>query len=203
MDLVIGRKPFQAAQHREEIAPLLERIRAIEPRHVCEIGSRRGGNLFLFTRVAHAEARLLSIDIGLDPIRQQAHAKLGRARQSITCLRADSHAESTREAVARWLGSASLDFLFIDGDHNYAGVKQDFAVFSPFVRPGGLIAFHDIVPDERLRGHTPTGNWVGEVPVFWRELRASHPNSWEFIANPDQDGYGIGLIQIEGAEPRG
>jgi predicted O-methyltransferase YrrM len=39
-----------------------------------------------------------------------------------------------------------LDFLFIDGDHTYEGVKQDFEMYTPLVRKGGLVAMHDIVP---------------------------------------------------------
>ena len=49
-------------------------------------------------------------------------------------------------AAAQKLGGAELDFLFIDGDHSYAGVKQDFEKYSGYVKRGGLIAFHDIRP---------------------------------------------------------
>lgn len=37
-----------------------------------------------------------------------------------------------------------MDFLFIDGDHAYEGVKADFEMYSPLVRKGGLVALHDI-----------------------------------------------------------
>jgi len=36
-----------------------------------------------------------------------------------------------------------IDFLFIDGDHNYEGVKKDWDLFSPLLKKGSLIAFHD------------------------------------------------------------
>ncbi|MCA8970503.1 MAG: class I SAM-dependent methyltransferase [Planctomycetes bacterium] len=36
-----------------------------------------------------------------------------------------------------------IDFLFIDGSHDYDDVAADFATWFPRVRPGGLIAFHD------------------------------------------------------------
>lgn len=36
-----------------------------------------------------------------------------------------------------------LDILFLDGDHQYEAVKQDYALFFPFVRKSGLIIFHD------------------------------------------------------------
>jgi predicted O-methyltransferase YrrM len=37
----------------------------------------------------------------------------------------------------------TLDFLFIDGDHNYDGVKKDWDLYSPFLKKGSVIAFHD------------------------------------------------------------
>lgn len=40
--------------------------------------------------------------------------------------------------------SDAIDLLFIDGDHDYEGVLRDFNEWSPFVKAGGLIAFHDV-----------------------------------------------------------
>lgn len=38
----------------------------------------------------------------------------------------------------------SIDFLFIDGDHQTRSVLRDYYYWSYFVRVGGLIGFHDI-----------------------------------------------------------
>jgi predicted O-methyltransferase YrrM len=51
----------------------------------------------------------------------------------------------TLEEVKRILGGEKADFLFIDGDYTYEGVKRDL-MYSPLVREGGIIAFHDICP---------------------------------------------------------
>ena len=37
----------------------------------------------------------------------------------------------------------SIDFLFIDGDHTYQAVMTDWLLYSPLVKRGGIIAFHD------------------------------------------------------------
>jgi len=42
------------------------------------------------------------------------------------------------------LGSRKLDFLFIDGDHSYEGVRRDFEMYSPLVREGGIICMQCI-----------------------------------------------------------
>lgn len=40
----------------------------------------------------------------------------------------------------------NIDLLFIDGDHRYESVLRDFRLWSPLVKPGGVIAFHDYRP---------------------------------------------------------
>ena len=37
----------------------------------------------------------------------------------------------------------TIDLIFIDGDHSYEACRDDIAAWAPFVRPGGVIAFHD------------------------------------------------------------
>jgi len=53
-----------------------------------------------------------------------------------TFLRGDSQDGST-------LFPEPLDVLYIDGDHTYEGVKRDYEVHRPRVKPGGVIFFHD------------------------------------------------------------
>jgi predicted O-methyltransferase YrrM len=36
-----------------------------------------------------------------------------------------------------------FNFLFIDADHSYEGVKEDYLAYFPMMNPGGLVAFHD------------------------------------------------------------
>lgn len=38
---------------------------------------------------------------------------------------------------------SDVDLLFIDGDHSYAGCLADWLLYSPLVRPGGIVAFDD------------------------------------------------------------
>lgn len=80
-----------------------------------------------------------------------------------------------------------LDYLFIDGDHSYEGVKKDFELYSPLVRAGGVIVFHDIVP------HKGSDCKVDE---FWQEIKQKFKFK-EFIEKPNQNMYGIGVIYYE------
>lgn len=36
-----------------------------------------------------------------------------------------------------------LDWLFIDGDHSYEGVKLDWDLYSNILKPGAIVIFHD------------------------------------------------------------
>lgn len=60
--------------------------------------------------------------------------------------------ETSLEAVARF-EPASLDFVFIDGNHHFDFVVEDIIAWSPIVRPGGIVAGHDYKPEggEKIR----------------------------------------------------
>lgn len=39
-----------------------------------------------------------------------------------------------------------IDFLFIDGDHSETGGRTGWNEWSPYIKPGGFVAFHDARP---------------------------------------------------------
>lgn len=189
---------FSSNQKQEEITQLLRLLEAQKPKTMLEIGTYRGGTLFLFSRVSSPAARIISLDFRYpSPEYFKSLSKLAARGQNIRCIQADSHAPETLQRINRLLGGQPLDFLFIDGDHSYAGVKRDFELYAPLVRPGGIIAFHDIVPDYQTRRGQKTKAYTGGVPVFWNEIKTAAETTFEFIADPEQDGYGIGVCQQE------
>ena len=52
--------------------------------------------------------------------------------------------------------SFHADFVWIDGDHRYKGVKGDILAWGRYVVPGGVMAFHDCFDDEPPP-HNPSG----------------------------------------------
>lgn len=100
----------------------------------------------------------------------------------------NSHSADFKDKVARTLAGQKVDFLFIDGDHTSTGVEQDYLDYKEFVRPGGLIAFHDIVEKQPLPEN--------QVFHFWQTIR-SNDQAEEIVANPDQTGFGIGVVRVE------
>lgn len=45
--------------------------------------------------------------------------------------------------ASRWIADGSIDFVFIDGAHDYETVKQDINDWAPKVRSGGIVSGHD------------------------------------------------------------
>jgi len=51
---------------------------------------------------------------------------------------------TSREAAAGW--TDPIDFLFVDGDHSYDGLRTDWECWSPHLAPGGIACLHDSHP---------------------------------------------------------
>lgn len=161
-----------------------------------EIGTAQSGTSFLLGQILDSAETLIAMDLR---VRNTHLLKLfSRARLNRVFLEGSSHASLSYERVKNVLSGRPLDVLFIDGDHTYEGVRADYQMYRPLVRKGGLIAFHDIVDDYQTKFGRPGLGWVGGVPKFWRELKleSNFSTCTEFIANPDQDGMGIGVLQI-------
>jgi predicted O-methyltransferase YrrM len=200
VDELLGSHFFRLLQKRSEILRLLERVRELRPANVCEIGAAGGGTTFLFTRASDAAARIVSIDLALDAARREAFQMFAGEGQTLACVEGDSHSEATLEAVRGVFGGRALDLLYLDGDHSLEGVAEDFRMYAPLVRPGGMIVFHDIVADYRTRHGVETTSDTGGVPRFWRELKAATAGGRveEIVEDEEQDGYGIGILHVDG-----
>jgi predicted O-methyltransferase YrrM len=187
--------PFPAAQHPSEFGGVLRLVRKRTPHVLLEIGTNYGGTTYLLSRYAPRRAFLTTCDIECK-ISPRRLGRIARSDQRIQFLQVDSHSESGRQAI-RSAVPDGVDFLFIDGDHSYGGVRQDFLNFADLLNPGGMLVFHDIVEDYGTRFGIASNAYVGGVPRFWAELRKALPRPFAFkemVENRDQDGLGIGVV---------
>ena len=186
---------FRPLQKKSEILRLIDIVRAMRPAAICEIGAAGGGTTFLLAHAASGDATIISLDLAYSASRRAAVSSFALEGQKIICLQDDSHSPLAVRAVRAHLARKRLDILFLDGDHSYDGVKADFQLYSPLVRPGGLIIFHDIVPDYKTRYGIETSSDSGGVPRFWEEMKASGAETEEVVEDYEQDGFGIGILR--------
>lgn len=189
---VTGHRFIRPGQVREEFEQFAQLVANVRPKYVLEIGTLRGGTLFTLCRLADPEATLISLDLpngsfggGYRWFQAPIFRSFAQPCQSMHLIRGNSHDGDSKIQVQAILGGVPLDLLFIDGDHTYDGVKQDFEMYAPLVRAGGLIIFHDIVE------HSTDKNC--QVDCFWRELKPLY-QSREIIGNPNQGWAGIGVL---------
>lgn len=197
LSCVLTLSPFrivQSMQVPEEIRELLTILKEKQPKTLLEIGTARGGTLFLFCLVASSDAIVVSVDLpagkfggGYKGWKKIIYKQFALKNQKLILLRTNSQDENTLLLVQKHLDGKKADFVFIDGDHSYEGVKRDFMLYKDVVAKGGMIGLHDIV-----EGDT---SMVGGVPQFWNELKATYTTR-EIIKDKSQGGYGIGLVLL-------
>jgi predicted O-methyltransferase YrrM len=183
---------IEGSQVKEEITHLLQILVKRKPKAALEIGTAQGATLFLFTRVSSPNAVIISLDL---PASQRGYANwrvpyyeaFGSNKQQMIMVKMDSHDPVSLELIRQKLNGRLLDFLFIDGDHTYEGVKMDFEMYSPLVREGGLIGFHDIC-QHRVDSEC-------QVIDFWDEIKRNYKFE-EIIKDRNQLWAGIGILYL-------
>jgi predicted O-methyltransferase YrrM len=183
-------RPYQV---EDEIVQLLAELRARGVERAVEIGTARGGTLSLLLQALQPSAHVVSVDLHFGPFGGgYPHWKiplfhaLAVGGPRLTLLRGSSQTPAMRSRVEQVLG-AKADFILIDGDHSYEGAARDFELYRDLVRPGGIIAFHDIVSGSEGR--------VGGVPRLWQELKQRYAHR-ELVKDWQQGGFGIGLLFV-------
>lgn len=184
---------IKTLQRPPEITRLAQRVRELKPAIILEIGTARGGTLLIWSSLA--SRRVITCDLNDMAVQAPLFTRLPPPGSpcAVTLLSGDSHSPAFKQRVAEALAGEKADFLFIDGDHTAAGVTADYLDYREFVRPGGLIAFHDIVEHQPLPSN--------QVFQLWTRLKQVAEYE-EIVADPGQCGFGIGIIRVpEGGAP--
>ncbi|MFC6993636.1 class I SAM-dependent methyltransferase [Haladaptatus sp. GCM10025707] len=148
--------------------------------------------MYAWARLLNADTKFISIDLpggefggGYSENRQQLLDSFSDAE--MTFIRANSHSADTIAKAAGEVLHNGVDFLFIDGDHTYEGVKADWTLYRELVNDGGIVAFHDIAPHPEY----PNSN----VDQLWDEIKEDYDTT-EFIEDSNQGWAGIGLVHL-------
>jgi len=178
------REDFEIVQNIREFEGLLEFVNKLKPKFIIEIGTERGGSLQAWNDVLGKDGYLIGIDLS-NTVKWDKFEKTC----SLKFIEGDSSSEEIINKVNDYMNKhhhcpAFVDFLFIDGDHTYEGVKKDFDNYHGLVRKGGLIAFHDIYMSQ---------DGSEAVSKFWNEIKTSYPSKelHELV-----NGIGIGIVKM-------
>jgi predicted O-methyltransferase YrrM len=187
-------------QNPHEIKSLIEKVQELKPKTILEVGTARGGTLFLFCQSAPKDAEIVSLDLpygknggGFPRWKEPVYRLFARPEQHLKLLRANSHLQESREKVEHAVQDKKFDLIMIDADHSYDGVKRDFELYSPLVSERGIVVLHDILPnrfDPEIHVHR-----------LWGEISAAHQCE-EIVDDYQQGCLGIGIVMGLGERRR-
>lgn len=142
----------------EEEVPLFRKYIPLASETIVEIGAAYGASALLSLLSKQPPAKVYSIDaFTMDektkpplgaPTPPSYDACINNVRNGLTAVGLAALLNQWRlikgyshDVAETW--QKKIDFIFIDGDHSYEGVKQDFDDWFPKVSKGGIIFLHD------------------------------------------------------------
>jgi hypothetical protein len=176
----------RVAQDVKEAEEFCDFISDVKPDSYLEVGVRHGWTFYLVSKVLKPSAKMIAVDLpgvfpwgddGSDRVFSRIIVEMTPRNPLV--VYENSQLESTRDTVKEWC--SEIDMTFIDGDHKYEGVKNDWELYGPLTKR--YVAFHDI---KAKTDHKHKEKQI-EVPRLWNEIKGT--NYKEIGSNP-----GIGII---------
>lgn len=154
----------------EEAQLLFECASEVPPNGIAvEVGAQLGRSSVLISQVAHEKG---FYTVHIDPHTRQEELAAGWVKNMKAALPEDHvfAALYMRTDQADWFLErlAPFDFAYIDGDHEYPGVKCDLVYVADRLRIGGIVCCHDYGRDS--------------LPGVWQAVNEHMtPDKWEQI----------------------
>lgn len=105
------------------------------------------------------------------------------AQKRLKGYKADLWKMPSMEAVEQFMEHNTLDFVYIDGLHDFDSAMRDIIEWTKRVKPGGIVSGHDYIFDcakefgvlNAVNNYTYAHN----ITEWW--ITKDHPNSWFFV----------------------
>lgn len=152
-----------------QTAYLFGLVRRMKAHKVIEIGRYKGGSTLTIAAAMNGKGEFWSIDLGEKEARLHQRGATrsfddeirdicARFALPVTLLVGDSRTIEVE--------TGEVDLVFIDGDHTYEGVRNDFERFGRRVRIGGAVLLDDACDEAMFRTHSESvGTLLQEVLV--------------------------------------
>jgi predicted O-methyltransferase YrrM len=144
---------------------------------IVEIGSEYGRSAACFLMASKPSVTMVSVDLF-----PEDHPLVGDLRATYVKNLHDAGIGDRKLAIVKHDSSSAgrewqfgaIDLLFIDGDHTYEGVLRDIEAWTPHVKVGGFVAFHDCANGANSHPlHFEVSRAVDEwksAELWWAEL---------------------------------
>ncbi len=178
---LIENTPVPISQYEKEFEFLLRIYEDRQPQRILEIGTHHGGTLYYWLQKANSFAFISAVNN--QHINSQLYFDWSEGA-GIDWFTGDS----TSQEAWNWMkDGAPYDFIFIDGDHSYEGVLNDYQAAVRLIARPGIIAFHDITPHPNR-----------QVDLLWEDLKLL--GGWEEVIDmsyAEDERCGIGIIYLD------
>jgi predicted O-methyltransferase YrrM len=174
-----GMRPL-ASQHSKSEDLVLRKYASLAKETIVEIGVAEGASALAMRESMPNNACLYLIDpyeAGRIPFLSMMFLAAQKYIESIPNGSVTWIKDFSFNAIKKWDASRKIDLLFIDGDHSENGCLQDWKDWSPYVRIGGHIIFHDAC---LFPGGWPREN-DGPVKVVNQLFREQSSTEWKII----------------------
>lgn len=165
----------EASQEKEDLDKALRIIAPYKPKVVVEIGMWKGYSANNWIKAFDPE-----LLITLERDHKHSDSVVIDDPRYHYLWDVDSTKDETVLQVELLLDSRPIDFMFIDGGHRFDNVYQDFYKYIPLVKPGGIIAFHDVL----------YVSYECQAKLLWEELKKTY-DYVEINCGQGSTGYGI------------
>lgn len=134
---------FQSTHHvvqnPDEFYWLLNKVEALTPQTIIEIGVANGGSLKFWEQLLPKNGLLIGVDN-----HDKVEWDYRNSDRRVYIVEGDSRSPETVLKVKQLLNGATIDFLFIDATHTPEAARQDWLNYGQFLRSGGIVGFHDL-----------------------------------------------------------
>ena len=173
----VDKQPVTSFQHPWELGALLDIYVKRKPKGVLELGPYNGGTLYWFLLHAAAGATVGTVDffdelLGAREATPEDWKKWTKKGIDFKHFEGDTHDPKIQDAVSTHFEDG-IDWLFIDANHEYEHVLQDFTDYGAMVNEGG----GDRVARRTTEGHgqqqvvrRASAGWVCDAAIGCRSV---------------------------------
>jgi len=146
----------------DEAGHIFKTIRTNNFGNLLEIGRFLGGSTLLIGVAKSVDSRFVSVDLKVKAANYADDSVIEEVLSKSKIKNVDLVVDNSQN----YKPDFNFDFVFIDGDHSYEGVKKDYLNISKYLNDGAHVLFHDAVaPRKFTTMHEEVNNYMKELSI--------------------------------------